>query len=282
LQRLASGTSDLFAIATSQLAGNAVSRLVPGGAAAGAAVQLRLLSRSGVDTASAATALTATTLIDTAVLASLPLLALPAVIRGLQIPADLARATWLGVIAFVLLAAIGAIFVTTDAPLRALGGAIRWILDRSKPGDRPQREHLGDRLLQERDQIMSIIQRRWKLALLFAAGASLFDYLALLASLSAVGARPRPSLVLLAYVAAAFLSMIPITPGGLGFVEAGLTALLVVAGVTAAQSLVATLAYRLVSYWLPMPAGLVAVWLNRRHYMGARGGVSPPEASGSR
>ena len=57
-------------------------------------------------------------------------------------------------------------------------------------------------------------------------GNWLFDYLALLAALTAVGSRPRPSLVLLAYVAAALLGMIPITPGGLGFVEAGLAATL--------------------------------------------------------
>jgi uncharacterized membrane protein YbhN (UPF0104 family) len=36
-----------------------------------------------------------------------------------------------------------------------------------------------------------------------------------------VGAHPRPSLVLLAYLSGAILGMVPITPGGLGFVEAG-------------------------------------------------------------
>ena len=50
-----------------------------------------------------------------------------------------------------------------------------------------------------------------------AAANQLFDFLALEASLLAVGASVDPLLVLLAYVAAATLSMIPITPGGLGF-----------------------------------------------------------------
>jgi uncharacterized protein (TIRG00374 family) len=85
-------------------------------------------------------------------------------------------------------------------------------------------------------------------------------------ALIAVGARPKPSLVLLAYGAAAVLSMIPITPGGLGFVEAGLTATLTLAGVSAEDALLATLAYRIVSYWLPLPAGLVASILFRRRY----------------
>jgi len=54
--------------------------------------------------------------------------------------------------------------------------------------------------------------------------------------------------------------------GGLGFVEAGLTAMLVLAGIPTAQATVATLAYRLVSYWLPIPAGAVAGLLFRRAY----------------
>jgi uncharacterized protein (TIRG00374 family) len=52
--------------------------------------------------------------------------------------------------------------------------------------------------------------------------------------------------------------MVPITPGGLGFVEAGLTTLLVLSGVSADQAAVGTLLYRLASYWLPIPLGALA------------------------
>jgi uncharacterized protein (TIRG00374 family) len=65
---------------------------------------------------------------------------------------------------------------------------------------------------------------------------------------------------------AALLGLIPITPGGLGFVEAGLTGTLVLAGVEAPEAVVAALLYRLVSFWLPMPAGLAAFILFRRRY----------------
>jgi uncharacterized protein (TIRG00374 family) len=93
-----------------------------------------------------------------------------------------------------------------------------------------------------------------------------FDYLTLVAALVLLDANPRFSLVLLAYGAAALLTMIPITPGGLGFVEAGLASLLVVAGIPGSIALLATLAYRIVSFWLPLPAGLVAWLLFRRRY----------------
>jgi uncharacterized protein (TIRG00374 family) len=116
---------------------------------------------------------------------------------------------------------------------------------------------------------------RWKKALAAAVGNWLLDYMALVAALMAVGVKPRFSVVLLAYGAAAVLGMIPITPGGLGFVEAGLTAMLVLAGVPSADALLATLAYRIVSYWLPLPAGVVAHFLFRHRYGGPTSRPSP-------
>ena len=125
---------------------------------------------------------------------------------------------------------------------------------------------LPERLLHERDSLLAAFGRQWKSAVLAAASRSMLDYLALLACLRAVGAEPEPTLVLLAYVAAAFLGMIPLTPGGLGFVEAGLTGMLALAGVAGAAAAVATLAYRLISFWLPIPAGGLAYAVFWRRY----------------
>ena len=127
---------------------------------------------------------------------------------------------------------------------------------------------LPARLVVQRDEIRDALGDTWWEALLFSLGNWLFDYLALLAAITAVGSRPRPTLVLLAYSASMVLAMIPITPGGLGFVEAGLTGLLALAGVSAGDAVLAVLAYRLVSFWLPLPAGGVAAYLHRRRYRG--------------
>ena len=94
----------------------------------------------------------------------------------------------------------------------------------------------------------------------------MLDYAALLCSLQAVGAQPRPSLVILAYTSGKLLALIPLTPGGLGFVEAGLVGTLTLAGVAPGDALLATLTYRLVSYWLPIPAGAVAYGAFRRRF----------------
>jgi uncharacterized protein (TIRG00374 family) len=120
------------------------------------------------------------------------------------------------------------------------------------------------RLLGERDRILRLLGPSWKRALLATVGRWAFDYATLLAALAAVGSHPRPALVLLAFCAAQLLAQIPITPGGLGFVEAGLTATLALAGVSAGDAALATFAYRLFSYWLPLPVGLVAFAIHKR------------------
>ncbi len=89
-----------------------------------------------------------------------------------------------------------------------------------------------------------------------------FDFLALVMAVRGVGHDDTSSLLLLAFVTASLLGRIPFTPGGLGFVEAGLTGTLTLAGLSPGDAATATLAYRLVSYWLPIPFGAVAYGLH--------------------
>ena len=80
--------------------------------------------------------------------------------------------------------------------------------------------------------------------------------------------------MLLAFCAAQVLAQVPVTPGGLGFVEAGLTATLTLAGVGPGKAVLATLAYRLFAYWLQLPAGLVGFLIHKRRYSGAEAASS--------
>jgi len=72
--------------------------------------------------------------------------------------------------------------------------------------------------------------------------------------------------VLLSFTTAELLGLLPFTPGGLGFVEAGLTGTLALAGVGASDAVLATLMFRLVSFWLPLPVGLGAAFVYRRRH----------------
>jgi uncharacterized protein (TIRG00374 family) len=266
LQRLALQTSEWFSVVTAGLAGNGVSGILPGGAAVGAGLQFEMLANAGFDTGAAAAALAGFSLLEVGALLALPVVALPAVLAGAAVSPGLVHTALLGLGMFSLLAIVGALLLRTDRPLAAVGRAVQALRNRITRGRRPPLTGLDTRLLSERDTIKSVLGHNWWQALLLTAGRLGFDFGCLLAALRATGTHPRHGLVLLAYAAANVIELVPITPGGLGLVEASLTGLLVLAGVHSGDALLATLAYRLASYWLPLCFGLPAYLAYRHRY----------------
>jgi uncharacterized protein (TIRG00374 family) len=277
LQRLALRTRAWFPVITSQLTGNAITLIMPGGAAVGAALQFRMLAISGSDTDSTVGGLAAFSLLGVGGLLALPVFALPVIVLGAPTNRGLVNAAILGAVGFVVFAALGAVVLAYDAPLRWAGRVAQrlrnWVLRK-----RPPLEGLDETLLAQRNEIRTVLGRQWWQALLLSAGRLAFDYLCLLAALRATGSRPRPSLILVAYAAAGIVGMIPATPGGLGLVEASMTGLLVLAQVDSSQAVLATLTYRLASYWVPLSAGPIAYGLFRIRYR-SRGSPSEEAAA---
>ena len=263
MQRVALHTTSWFSVGTSQLASGAVGGVVPGGAATAGAVGYQMLTKAGVPASDVGAGLAASAIASTAAVCAMPILAVPGILGGAAAPDGLLQALYIGVAAFVAVAVLAAAAFSWDRPLLITGRAARWVIRLVR---HDAAADLPEHLLAQRDRMKTTFGRRWQIALTGAIGKVGFDYLALVCCLGAVGVRPDPSLVLLAYIAGALLAQIPITPGGLGFVEAGLTAMLVAAGVSAQDALVGTLAYRLVSFWLPLPAGGIAYLLFRRRY----------------
>ena len=214
---------------TAQLAGNAISLIVPGGAAAGAAAQFRMLAVSGMDATDAVGGLTAFSFLGIGGLLALPVFVLPAVLFGSPVSPGLVDAAIIGAIGFVLFVGLGAWVMAADAPLTYAG---RWAqsLRNRLVRKRTPITGLPERLLEQRNLIRTVLGQQWWQATLLSAGRLLFDYLCLLFSVRAVGAHPRPSLILLAYAVAGIIGLVPITPGGLGIVEASLSGLLLLAG----------------------------------------------------
>jgi uncharacterized protein (TIRG00374 family) len=281
LQRLALRAKGWFAVVSAGLTGNSVTSILPGGAAAGAAVQFRMLSAAGFDTDTAIGGLTAISLIGTAGMLGLPLFAAPAMIAGIAVSPDLAHAALIGLAGFALFTGAGALVLGTDRPLVAAGRAGQKAWNWATRGRHPI-TGLDQRLLADRDAIRTVLGEHWRKALLLSTGRLAFDYGCLLAALHATGSSPQPSLVLLAYAAAGILAFLPLTPGGLGVVEAGLSSLLILAGVHPANAFLATLAYRLASYWLPLFSGLPAYMLFRHRYGSAAERAAGSESEGAR
>lgn len=97
-----------------------------------------------------------------------------------------------------------------------------------------------------------------------AADRWILDFLSLYAALAIIE-RPPLYVVRLACSAAQLLGQIPLTLGGLGVVEAGLTETLALAGIAAALAGLAAPPDRLAAAWLSAPGGVAAwIWRSRR------------------
>lgn len=253
-----------FVAATCQLTANSASRL--GSAALGGATLFRMLSASGVNAQRAAGALAATSIVSTAALFSIPAMGLAIAFFGAPIPEDMLYVAVASGVLFLLLVSVGAAGILFTKPLLLIGR----VLDRgARLLNRMFRTAWRidpDDLVAERNRLAGELGERWPQATAASALNWMFDYLVLVAALYAVDANPRLSLVMVAYASGAVLGMIPITPGGLGFVEAGLIATLVLSGISFQDATTAVLAYRVVSFVLPLAAGPFAWVAFRRRF----------------
>jgi uncharacterized protein (TIRG00374 family) len=242
--------------ASAHLAGNAAGKVVPGGPATAGVVQARLLIQSGRSPSAVASAITAMGLLTTVVLLMLPLLTIPALLIGpppaRQLELGLVVSLVIGVVIVALTIAV-LVWKPFVGAVGRISGRLIHVVKRDVTADTA-----SETLLRSRDRIAASFGGCRTRAVLAATGNRVFDYAALVAALAALGAHARASEVLMAYCVAQALALIPITPGGLGFVESGLTTLLVLVGVTADQAVVGTLLYRLIAFWMPIPLGALA------------------------
>lgn len=112
-----------------------------------------------------------------------------------------------------------------------------------------------------RKDVLSYRQRPWRLAA--ALGSSMFltlsNVLCLAACALAMGVHLPLVILLLIFSLGIGAGTATPTPGGLGGFEAGLTAGFIAYQVAGPAALATALLYRLVSYWLPLPAGALAL-----------------------
>ncbi len=128
-------------------------------------------------------------------------------------------------------------------------------------GRRLVRARVSPTFAQVLPRLLEIIQRPRKLA--EGVGGTLllsFAYIFCLAACVAAFGRSVPiaSIAVVYLTGSALGSLIP-TPGGLGAVEAALTAGLTAAGLPGAVAVSSVLLFRLLTFWLPVPFGWVAL-----------------------
>ena len=235
------------------MAGFTLSRVVPGGGAAGGVFAMRELARLGHSAPTAVTAMVASwatsiTSLAVLVLGGLLVVAGTGDLPGVQIGSAVAVLAGLALIGCVILRAVyhegvrRRLVALVARPLARLpfGPDIR-ALERAFEG-------VGGSMGRG---------RHLRHSALWAAAAWLCDAAALWLVFAACGHRLSLAALLIGYGSANLLNSLPeLTPGWLGVFEAALAATYVSLGVPAGIAVAAVLVYRLASFWLPVAAGV--------------------------
>lgn len=243
------GTGRLLRVDLSTLA---VSHVVPGGTAGGAALSYRLLTGSGVSGADTGFAIAMQGAGSAVVLNAIFWLALVTslFLRGYN--PLYALAAGVGV---VLMASFATGVVLLMRGHRQVVDLVRRAAAAVPFLDADRLADSADRFAQ-RLKTFTSERRVLRRAVVWAAANWLLDAASLWVCILAFHVLLSPVYLLVAYGLANILAVIPITPGGLGIVEGILIPTLVGFGVpNKGIALLAVLIYRFFNFWLPIPVG---------------------------
>jgi uncharacterized protein (TIRG00374 family) len=236
------------------MASTGVNHVVPGGAATTVAVNYRLLGRAGVPGDELGFALGTQAVGSAVVLNVILWCALLASIPASGFHPLYATAAGVGA---VLIALFSAAMITLLRGRETLADRVARIAGRLP---RVDRDAVRRTMLGLADQLESLTgdRRRLVMVLGFAALNWLLDAAALWVAMTAFGPRPAVVGLLVAYGLANVMAAIPISPGGLGVIEAIMIPTLVGFGSPRSQAAIGVVVYRLVNFWMPIPVGAVA------------------------
>lgn len=230
----------------------ALSHIVPGGAAPGAALSYRLLTQNDVSGPDAGFAIGMQGVGSAVVLNVILWVALliSLFFHGYKNPLY-GVAAGAGLLLMALFASV--VLLLTRGRIRSVE-AVRHLaqrvpfLDADRLAEAVQR--VADRL-----RALAVDRRVLARAIGWAAANWLLDASSLWVFIAAFGHLVSPIDLLVAYGLANVLAVIPITPSGLGVVEGVLIATLVGFNVPKGVAFLGVVVWRLVNFWLPIPIG---------------------------
>jgi uncharacterized protein (TIRG00374 family) len=232
----------------------AISNAVPAGGAVGLGVQYGMLESYGVGAGAATSAIAIVSVFNVFATLVMPVLGVLALLAS-----GVVEGTYLLVAAIGVLA-IGVAVVAFTVVLRSEHGAHtvgRWADRLVNPLTRRlahgRSVDLTGKLLDFRSSVVDVMQTRWVQVTLSTLLLQLTSWAILVLALRGLEAGSGEDMVTWTEALAAFsfarvASFIPITPGGLGTVDAALAALLTGYGATSSQALAADLVWRAATY----------------------------------
>jgi len=261
------GLSFLQAFTVTQ-ASTALSIVVPAGTAAGIAGSYGVLRRWGFAVRDVTRAITLTGLWNQFLNLSFPILAVFLLTAYGESAAALATVAFVGVAVLgIVIAGFVLILVSKRLALDIGNVAARlanWALAKVRRGPV---SWSGENFERFRADAGDFLERRWHLLTLTSLAGNLTVFLLLVVSLRAMGVHPSQVSLVEAFASWSFIRIIgtiPITPGGIGVIELGLTGMLVGFGGKNAAVVAAVLVYRFLTTVPTLLLGLAAAFTWRR------------------
>jgi putative heme transporter len=243
-------------------ASTASTYVAPGGAAVGLALSYGMLRGWGLPTHSVALAAALTGVWNQFALLGFPVIGLALLTLQKEQNAALQTVAVIGLAVFVVAAAGFAVALSTPRLALLVGNTATRLVNR---GLRILRRGpvgwTGDSFVGFRDEAVDLLRRRWHVLTLATLAGQLAVFVVLLVSLRALGVSPSEVSFVEAFAAwslVRLLGSLPITPGGLGVVEVGLTGALVGFGGDNAEVVAAVLLYRFLTIVPTLVLGLLA------------------------
>jgi uncharacterized protein (TIRG00374 family) len=251
----------------------AVANTLPGGAALGAGLQTAMYLSYGFVPKDIAISLTLTGAWNTFVKLAMPIIALLLLALSGGVGGALVASAIVGLVVLIGTIVVAAIALRSERGAFAMGHALGALLSFLAPlTRRSPRGDWGSIVAEFRHRTITLLRTCWAQLTVATIVSHVTLYVVLLLTLRHVGVSNGVvswQEVLAAFSFVRLLSAIPITPGGVGVVELGLTATLVAAGGEEAQVVAAVLVFRLLTFALPIPVGAVSYFL-WQHEVGRR------------
>jgi uncharacterized protein (TIRG00374 family) len=261
---LPKGALDLSKVLRIDLSTFAISHVIPGGSAGGTGLGFRLFTSNGVSGPDTGFAL-ATQGIGSAVVLNVMLWI--ALVISIPLHGFNHAYVTVALVGAVLLAAFGLLVLAFTRGEAHATRVLQFLVRRIPWIAQEQIERLVQRLA-TRLHTLASDPPLLRHAVLWAVANWLFDAASLWACLAAYGHYTSPIDLFVAYGVANILAAVPLTPGGLGIVEAVAATSLTGFGVPAGVAWLGVISWRLFNFWLPIPVGAGA-YLSLRVRRGA-------------
>lgn len=249
---------------TLNVTGSAVANVVPLGGAAGVELNRRMMKAWGIDTRAFTGYTFLTNLWDVGSKLLLPVLGVIVLARAGEATPSLRTASLIAGIAFAGLAGIATALLASPRSAAAVGGCVeRAVHPVLRLVGRDRELHVSASLLEIRRECAELVANGWLRMSLGIAGYVLLQGVLLGFCLHLTGGGNTWAEVLAGFAVERLLTIIPITPGGVGVADLGLVGVLLALGGDPAAVTAAAVLYRafVFAVEIPVGGGALGLWL---------------------